>query len=83
MTGFNPITQEFGLCSDVDPFMGLHPFDGYLGLAWPSLAVGGVTPVVQNMIASYNFDKPVFSIYLVKEQVFRIFSRLLEFLDFF
>ena len=45
-------------------------FDGILGMGWPAIAVGGVTPVFQNMIAQSLVDHSEFSFYLDRFEVF-------------
>lgn len=39
-------------------------FDGILGLAWPSLSVNGITPVIQNMISQKAIDNGEFAFFL-------------------
>ncbi|NWR92923.1 CATE protein, partial [Furnarius figulus] len=39
-------------------------FDGILGLAYPSLAVDGITPVFDNMMAQNLVELPLFSVYM-------------------
>ncbi|CAM5170820.1 unnamed protein product [Eretmochelys imbricata] len=57
--------QEFGL-SENEPgtnFIYAH-FDGILGMAYPSLAVGGVTMALQGMLQKNLLSQPIFSFYL-------------------
>ena len=42
-------------------------FDGLLGLAFPSIAVDGVTPIVQQLIAASQLSASVFAFYLNDE----------------
>lgn len=39
-------------------------FDGILGLAYPSLAVDGVTPFFDNLMAQNLVELPIFSVYM-------------------
>ncbi|XP_038675944.1 gastricsin-like [Scyliorhinus canicula] len=57
--------QELGL-SKLEPgsYFGYAPFDGVLGLAYPSLARGGATPVFNNMINDNLLEQSLFSVYL-------------------
>ncbi|XP_074792061.1 gastricsin-like [Natator depressus] len=57
--------QEFGL-SENEPgtnFIYAH-FDGILGMAYPSLAVGGATMALQGMLQKNLLSQPIFSFYL-------------------
>uniref|UniRef100_A0A8C5P851 cathepsin E n=1 Tax=Leptobrachium leishanense TaxID=445787 RepID=A0A8C5P851_9ANUR len=42
-------------------------FDGILGLAYPSLAVGGCTPVFDNMMNQNLVEEPLFSVYMSRD----------------
>ncbi|XP_043943936.1 cathepsin E isoform X1 [Protopterus annectens] len=57
--------QEFGE-SVFEPGLTfkLAQFDGILGLGYPSLAVGGATPVFDRMIEQHKVNSPVFSFFL-------------------
>ncbi|XP_062432141.1 pepsin A-like [Rhea pennata] len=57
--------QIFGL-SETEPgdFFYYTPFDGILGLAFPSIASSGATPVFDNMMSQDLVSKDLFSVYL-------------------
>jgi len=40
------------------------PFDGILGLGWPSISVGGVPTVMEALVASGQLEEPVFGFFL-------------------
>ncbi|NXY79543.1 PEPA protein, partial [Glareola pratincola] len=62
------INQIFGL-AETEPgaFFYYTPFDGILGLAFPSLASSGATPVFDNMMMQNLVAKDLFSVYLSKD----------------
>ncbi|KAG6935448.1 progastricsin [Chelydra serpentina] len=57
--------QEFGL-SENEPGTNFiyAQFDGILGMAYPSLAVGGATTALQGMLQENLLSQPIFSFYL-------------------
>ncbi|NXE74105.1 PEPC protein, partial [Cochlearius cochlearius] len=56
--------QEFGLSTSepTQPFY-YASFDGILGMAYPSLAVGGTSTVLQGMLQQNQLSQPIFSFY--------------------
>nr|XP_026243281.1 cathepsin E isoform X1 [Urocitellus parryii] len=63
--GLTVIGQQFGesVKEPGQTFVNAE-FDGILGLGYPSLAAGGVTPVFDNMMAQNLVDLPIFSVYM-------------------
>ncbi|NXJ39309.1 PEPA protein, partial [Ciconia maguari] len=63
----NVIDQIFGL-SETEPgdFFYYTPFDGILGLAFPSISSAGATPVFDNMMMEHLVARDLFSVYLSK-----------------
>ncbi|XP_036390082.1 pepsin A-like [Megalops cyprinoides] len=68
VAGINVPKQIFAL-STTEPGNFLHyaPFDGILGLAFPSLSSGGATPVFDNMMKQGLVSQDLFSVYLSRE----------------
>ncbi|NXM61616.1 PEPC protein, partial [Illadopsis cleaveri] len=56
--------QEFGLSQDepTQPFY-FADFDGILGMAYPALAVGGMTTALVGMLEQNQLAEPIFSFY--------------------
>ncbi|NXB53744.1 PEPC protein, partial [Leucopsar rothschildi] len=56
--------QEFGLSQEepTQPFY-FADFDGILGMAYPSLAVGGMATALEGMLDQDQLSEPVFSFY--------------------
>ncbi|TRZ12235.1 hypothetical protein HGM15179_014862 [Zosterops borbonicus] len=65
VAGINVHNQIFGL-AETEPgdFFYYTPFDGILGLAFPSIASSGATPVFDNMMMENLVDRNLFSVYL-------------------
>ncbi|NWH53911.1 PEPA protein, partial [Fregata magnificens] len=62
-------SQIFGL-AETEPgdFFYYTPFDGILGLAFPSIASSGATPVFDNMMTEHLVARDLFSVYLSKNE---------------
>ncbi|XP_065540487.1 pepsin A-like [Lathamus discolor] len=61
--------QIFGLSeSEPGDFFYYSPFDGILGLAYPSIASAGATPVFDNMMNEGLVARDLFSVYLSKNE---------------
>ncbi|NXM65549.1 PEPA protein, partial [Serilophus lunatus] len=68
VAGINVRNQIFGL-AETEPgdFFYYTPFDGILGLAFPSIASSGATPVFDNMMMENLVDRDLFSVYLSRD----------------
>ncbi|NWS62347.1 PEPA protein, partial [Chunga burmeisteri] len=69
VAGLDVTNQIFGL-SETEPgdFFYYTPFDGILGLAFPSISSSGATPVFDNMMSEGLVAKDLFSVYLSKNE---------------
>lgn len=65
MAGLKVQNQIFGEAVDQpgETFVDAK-FDGILGMAWPTIAEDGVTPVFQNMISQKLVTQSTFGFYL-------------------
>ncbi|XP_060089280.1 embryonic pepsinogen-like [Heteronotia binoei] len=60
--------QMFALSTNEPGFIFVYSkFDGILGLGYPSYAVGGATPVFDNMMSEGLVQQDLFSVYLSRE----------------
>ncbi|KAI4561736.1 hypothetical protein MJG53_016790 [Ovis ammon polii x Ovis aries] len=64
---FVSLKQSFGLSEAEYGFDGA-PFDGVLGLAFPSISSKGAIPVFDNLWSQGAFSEPVFAFYLSKSK---------------
>ncbi|XP_063307593.1 cathepsin E [Pelobates fuscus] len=66
--GISVQNQQFGESSSEPGSTFVNAaFDGILGLAYPSLAVGGCTPVFDNMMDQNLVEEPLFSVYMSRD----------------
>ncbi|XP_010140330.1 PREDICTED: gastricsin-like [Buceros rhinoceros silvestris] len=70
--------QEFGL-SENEPTQPFYyaDFDGILGMAYPSLAVGGTTTALQGMLQQNQLTQPVFSFYFSRQPTYNYGGELI------
>ncbi|KAH7716180.1 ASP-1 protein [Aphelenchoides avenae] len=59
--GITYASQVFGAASHIEDAIGYMPFDGILGLAWPSIADDDVVPPLQNVLP--QLDQPLFTVW--------------------
>uniref|UniRef100_A0A3B5A4S6 Progastricsin n=1 Tax=Stegastes partitus TaxID=144197 RepID=A0A3B5A4S6_9TELE len=67
--GIEITNQEIGLSTNEpgENFV-VAPFDGILGLSYPSISAGGQTPVMDNMIAKNLLNADIFAFYLSRNE---------------
>ncbi|KAM9106705.1 LOW QUALITY PROTEIN: pepsin B-like [Megaptera novaeangliae] len=84
MTVQNIVTdnQEFGL-SESEPSYPFYylDFDGILGMAYPSLAVGGTPTVMQSRLQQDQLTQPLFSFYFSRQPIYQYGELILEGVD--
>uniref|UniRef100_A0A8C5TNV9 Peptidase A1 domain-containing protein n=1 Tax=Malurus cyaneus samueli TaxID=2593467 RepID=A0A8C5TNV9_9PASS len=70
--------QEFGLSEDepTQPFY-FADFDGILGLAYPSLAVGGTATPLEGMLEQNQLAEPIFSFYFSRQPTYEYGGELI------
>ncbi|XP_053305954.1 pepsin A-like [Spea bombifrons] len=64
VANFEDTHQGLVLSETESIFLSYSPFDGVLGLAYPSLSVSGVPPVFDNIWSKGLIDQDLFSVYL-------------------
>lgn len=65
--GITVSNQIFGLSETEGQFMEYMQSDGILGLAFPSMAASGATPVFDNMMSQNLVSSDLFSVYLSRQ----------------
>ncbi|XP_032058903.1 gastricsin-like [Aythya fuligula] len=70
--------QEFGLSKNEpsEPFY-YAQFDGIMGMAYPSLAVGGTPTVLQGMLQQNQLTQPIFSFYFSRHPTYNYGGELI------
>ncbi|XP_062949646.1 pepsin A-5 [Cynocephalus volans] len=67
--GISDTNQIFGLSeSEPSSFLYYAPFDGILGLAYPSISASGATPVFDNIWDQKLISEDLFSVYLSPDE---------------
>jgi len=56
--------QIFGQATSLASFFAGQPLDGICGLAWPSISVDKVPPLVQDLISGKALDMPLFTVWM-------------------